>query len=357
MKHTFKLISSVLLAGLFVVTACTDMDDIDDIINGARELERVKYSIQVDVNDPALGSVTVEPRSVVDSGSTVVITATPNEGCDFLYWMTDEDERRFQNPLEFMATRSATYIAYFSSSHDTPQYTITANSNDPTMGYATVTPDGAVDSGLTVTLTAIAYSGYRFVHWILPSGNTSSNNPLVVEVGSNAIYTAVFEVGTQENSHSAIFDNAPLDISGYSDFQTNGEGIWLAQFASYAEGTSVHLPYLVMWMQGDATSNFAINVDYGAIELYKDTYYEDNQGNQYGDWQYYATDNMSCTALDMTSLTVSFNGSYTMFDLGDIVNGAEAPAECTHKTLSITVNNATFTISSKKAPLRKLRVK
>ena len=159
-----------------------------------------------------------------------------------------------------------------------------------------------------------------------------------------------------QTSWSASFDGEPLDIAGYSDFQTNGEDLWLAQFASQAEGTTVYFPYIVMWMQGNATSNFSVYPS-GAIELYKDTYYTAGT-SQYGDWQYYATNSITCSALDLSTLVVSFTGTFTMYDLGEIVDETyDDPADCTQKQLTVTVTDAQFEIPSKGAGLHKMEVK
>lgn len=232
-------------------------------------------------------------------------------------------------------------------------YTVTVNCNDATMGTVAKTPDSAAyHAGTQVMISATANSGYKFVNW---NGDASLNEAIMdITVSGNATYTANFEALPQV-SYNATFDGSALDIAGYSDFQTNGE-LWLMQFAKQAEGTQVYFPYLVMWMQGTNTSNFSVYPN-GAIELYKDTYYQDNQGGQYGDWQYYATNNISCTLLDLTDLMASFTGAFTMYDLGEIVNEThEQPADCTQKTLAVTVTNATFTMATK-AGFHKMNVK
>ena len=232
-------------------------------------------------------------------------------------------------------------------------YTITVNCNDATMGTVAKAPDSAAyHAGTEVVLTATPNSGYKFVNWTGAASTT--DNPLTIPVSENATYTAVFEALPQV-SYNATFDGSALDIAGYSDFQTNGE-LWLMQFAKQAEGTQVYFPYLVMWMQGTTTSNFSVYPN-KAIELYKDTYYTDSQGNNYGDWQYYATNSINCTTLDLTDLMASFTGAFTMYDLGEIVHEThEQPADCTQKTLAVTVTNATFTMA-RKAGFHKMNVK
>ncbi len=232
-------------------------------------------------------------------------------------------------------------------------YTVKVNCNDATMGTVKITPDSTVyHKGTEVTITAIANQGFKFVGWT--GAETVETETYTFHVEGNATYTANFEALPQV-MYNATFDGSTLDIAGWNDFQTNGE-LWLLQFAQAAEGTVVSFPYLVMWMQGTNTDNFSVYQN-GAIELYKDTYYEDNQGNKYGDWQFYETETMNCTNLDLTNLMLSFTGSFTMYDLGNIVDEtAEDPADCTHKTLNVTVSNATFEMATKGA-FHKMNVK
>jgi hypothetical protein len=138
---------------------------------------------------------------------------------------------------------------------------------------------------------------------------------------------------------------------------TDGADLWLFQAASHAEpnangGYNVNFPYLVLWMQGANSNDLTV---LNRTELYKDTYYQAGQ-NQYGDWQFKSLDNMNCTALDMTTHTMSMSASMTMYDLGPIADGTAATAdECPTATLAVTLNNMAFEIASKS--LAKFQVK
>ena len=234
---------------------------------------------------------------------------------------------------------------------ETPDtYTVRVNCNDATMGAVEVTPKkDYYEKDEQVTITATPNDGYKFLNW----NENITDNPYTFTVTANAVYTAYFEALPQA-TYAATFDGVALDIAGFSDFQTNGEGIWLAQFAKNAEGTSVYFPYIVAWFEGADVNNFAVFAARG-VELYKDTYYEAGD-NQYGDWQYLSTNSMNCTKMDLTTLTLSFTGSFKMYDLGEYVNGtAETPDQCTQKDLSLTCTDCVFTVPSK--GLRKMTVK
>lgn len=70
---------------------------------------------------------------------------------------------------------------------ETPEYTITANVNDPAMGI--VSGAGKYYEGTVASLNAIPNSGYQFVNW----SNGSTDNPLKITVTEDVEITANFE--------------------------------------------------------------------------------------------------------------------------------------------------------------------
>lgn len=240
-------------------------------------------------------------------------------------------------------------------------YSVKVNCNDATMGTVAITPDSAsYHAGTELTITATPNAGHKFTGWSC-GNNAYAENPYTFTVSENAVYTANFQA-LPPASWNATFDGSALDIAGYSDFQcVNRESymLWLAQFAKNAEGTSVYFPYIVMWMASTSQANLQIYTSQAnPLELYYQTYYSAGNGTNYGDWQYYATENMNCTAMDLTDYVVSFTGAFTMYDLGEIVNEThEEPADCTKKTLNITGTNLNFVLYTGKGGLQKMNVK
>ena len=234
---------------------------------------------------------------------------------------------------------------------DETTYTITVNSNDNTLGTASIEPNKAeYNNGETVTITATPSSNATFQNW----NGSITDNPYTFTVTGDATYTANFQAKPQ-STWSLTFDGSALDVSGFSDWQTNGQGTILLQCASSAEGNSVYFPYFVAWLSGTSTSNLAVN-EQGGVELYKDTYYTAGE-DQYGDWQYYSTNNMNCTVLDMTANTLSFTMALTMYNLGNIVDGtASEPSDCEQKSLGFTGNNLNLTVVSGKKGMKKMNV-
>lgn len=242
-------------------------------------------------------------------------------------------------------------------------YQVQVSCNDNAMGTVSISP--AMDrypEGTQVVITATPNDGYKFTGW---TGTESvTTNPYTFIVSGDANYVANFESDApvvHDPEWSATFDGTELDIAGYGDFQcveNSGTMIWLAQFAKMAEGTQVYFPYIVMWMGGSTPADFQVlESRSNPVELYKDTYYSSSSAN-YGDWQYLSTSSLNCTAMDLTSYTVSFNGTFTMYNLGDIVSGAaEDPSGCTQGTLVVNGSNLVFEMVSKKGGLHKMNIK
>lgn len=129
---------------------------------------------------------------------------------------------------------NASWMIKVVTSSSTPvSYTITATSADASMG--SVTGGGTYNAGSTVTLTAIANSGYHFTAW--QDGNTQ--NPRTVTVTGNATYTAYFaangaptscDVTSLPWSYSFINDS----ISDcWTNIDADGDGLPWMYFANY----------------------------------------------------------------------------------------------------------------------------
>jgi hypothetical protein len=117
---------------------------------------------------------------------------------------------------------AAQYWNQFTNIQGDFAYEITVNSNNSTMGSATVTQTPTC-SNPTAIITATANSGYRFLQW--NDGNT--DNPRTVNVTGNVTYTASFTSLTdiEENSVSeiALFPNPATDILNITSSETISE--------------------------------------------------------------------------------------------------------------------------------------
>lgn len=220
-------------------------------------------------------------------------------------------------------------------------YTITVSANDPSMG--TVTGGGTYALDETVTLTATPNDGFQFTGW----NDGKTENPRTITVTGDAEYIANFQAIPAVNGVAATFDNETLSF-GWTDFMTNGQ-IFLVQAADHTEGNSVYFPYLVLYIEGTSASDMAVT----DCELYKDTYFQTEAGDQYGDWQFFSNASLNISDFDATALHMAGNLVNSMYSLSEIVDGTcSDPADCQHKNLSINFGG-TFTMATGKALLKK----
>lgn len=142
-----------------------------------------QYTITVNSANPSMGSVT--GGGTYGDGSTVTLTATPNNGYAFARWREDNNT---DNPRTITVTGDRTYTAIFqyTGGSEPQQYLITVVSNNPDRG--SVSGGGLYDAGSIITITAEPFAGYEFVQW--QDGNTDDFRTITVT--GDATYTAYF---------------------------------------------------------------------------------------------------------------------------------------------------------------------
>ena len=146
------------------------------------------YTVSVSVNDPAMGSV--EGAGTYAEGATATLTATANEGYEFVSWTVGEDVLT-ENPLTLTVDKDIEVVATFKAIEVVvPTYTVSVSVNDPAMG--SVEGAGTYDEGATATLTATAAEGYEFVSWTI-GDETLTANPLSLTVTSDTTVVATFK--------------------------------------------------------------------------------------------------------------------------------------------------------------------
>ena len=135
------------------------------------------YTVSVEPNNPAMGSVT--GGGTFDDGSATTISATPFTGYHFVSW----SDGNADNPRTVTVESNITYTAVFAPNI----YSVTAEVQNPSMG--SVNGGGSYNYNSNVTLTAMPNSCSRFVSWT--DGNTE--NPRTITVVSDTTLTAMFE--------------------------------------------------------------------------------------------------------------------------------------------------------------------
>lgn len=138
------------------------------------------HSVTVVSNDPTRGMVT-SSGSEFEYLSPCTVTATAYTGFVFTGWSNGVTA----NPYTFAVQNDVELTAIFVS-EDELMFTITVESDDPTMG--SVSGGGMAMSGGEVTIHAVANEGYHFVRW----NDNDTNADRTVIVTANATYTAYF---------------------------------------------------------------------------------------------------------------------------------------------------------------------
>ncbi len=130
---------------------------------------------------------TVEGAGTFKIGTSVTLTAAPNDGYEFVNWTVGGKEVSTANPYTFTVNDNITLVANFKEAA-AKTYTITTSATNGTVeGAATVV------EGESVTLTATANPGYKFVNWTVGGVEVSTDNPYTFVPTEDVTVTANFE--------------------------------------------------------------------------------------------------------------------------------------------------------------------
>ena len=153
-----------------------------------------QYVIAASANDGAMGSVS--GGGTFDYGTTVTLTATPNEGYQFNRWTDNNTD----NPRLITVTENKFYKAEFGRK----QCVVNVSTSDYNMGV--VSGGGIYDYGTNVELRATPNSGYVFSHW----SNGETANPYFVTLTGDLSIEAFFKEET--NALDDINDDSGTTI-------------------------------------------------------------------------------------------------------------------------------------------------
>jgi uncharacterized protein (TIGR02145 family)/uncharacterized repeat protein (TIGR02543 family) len=163
------------------------------------------FTLTINRNPTAGGSVTPASVSSHDSGAVVNITATAASGYRFVNWTVTSGTAIFAN-----ANDAVTTVALDSNTTITANFqrifTLTITQNPTGGGTFTPASGQSYDANTpVVNITATAASGYRFVNWTVTSGTATfanaNNAATTVTLSSNATIMANFQLipGSQFN--------------------------------------------------------------------------------------------------------------------------------------------------------------
>ncbi len=189
-------------------------------------------------SNPAAGGMTTG-SGAYNAGSSVTVTATPNNGYTFVSW-TDNGTIASTSPTyTFALNANRTLVANFAIN----TYTLALSPNPAAGG--TTSGAGSFNAGSSVTATATPNTGYTFVNWT-DNGTIAS---------TNATYTFTL------NANRSLVANFSANTFTLNVTATNGTVVKNPSQANYNSGSTVQLTatpnsgYTFTSWSGDATGS------------------------------------------------------------------------------------------------------
>ncbi|HUD45181.1 MAG TPA: hypothetical protein VMR33_00040 [Candidatus Baltobacteraceae bacterium] len=144
------------------------------------------FPVTTSVSPPIAGTTTGDGS--FPSGSSVTVTALPNDCFEFVEWRAAGVKVSTENPYTFTVTKKQTLVAAFAQL----KYDISTTSS-PLHG-GTTGGGGKKGCGTTATLTAHAKPGFAFVDWTVVGepGVTIPSATCKITVSDNATFVANF---------------------------------------------------------------------------------------------------------------------------------------------------------------------
>ena len=152
---------------------------------------------------------TVTGAGEYEEGATATLTATANEGYEFVNWTVAGKEVSTEATYSFAVTADVALVANFELIPPT-KYTVTLSDN--TGGFEPLTSGvGEYEEGEEVTVSAVDSEGWVFVGWANEEGEIVSNdNPYTFEILNDVTLTATYAMAM-----GVEFDNMELDTESW----------------------------------------------------------------------------------------------------------------------------------------------
>jgi uncharacterized repeat protein (TIGR02543 family) len=147
----------------------------------------------VNLSSAPLPGGTTSGSGVYNAGSTVTVTAFPNNGYTFTNWTNNGVIASVSSSFQFIVTGNTTLVANYKTIPSS-QLAVILSSNPAAGG--TTTGSGSFNTGSSVTVNAIPNAGYSFVNWtnkgVIASTSANYTFPLTV----NTTLVANFAINT-----------------------------------------------------------------------------------------------------------------------------------------------------------------
>jgi len=148
------------------------------------------YTIAVSTSSAEQGSVT--GGGSFERGSLVTISATPNDGYQFVEWQLNGQQISTTASYTFTANDNHTFTAVFQERPQAPDIK-TYSINVSTAGGGTVSGSGLYVENGSVTIRATHNSGYQFVEWLSDGRSVSTSDSYTFTATEDKSFIAVFE--------------------------------------------------------------------------------------------------------------------------------------------------------------------
>ena len=168
------------------------------------------YEITVTADPEAGGTVT--GANTYDHGATCTLTATPNQGYQFVGWFCDNDIVTEDATYSFEVGGPATYVAVFQLIQYYPQLTWQPEG----YGYAWVDSDNAqiIQYGEEVTLKAMPSYGYHLDKWVTMD---EDGNP-TIELSTDTVFTFTMDA---DNILTSLYpDGGTVEFIAFFELNT-----------------------------------------------------------------------------------------------------------------------------------------
>lgn len=215
------------------------------------------------------GTVSTE-GGTYDEGTEVTITATPDEGYDFVGW---EGSDSTENSLTITLNSNESFNALFEF---IPIYTLTVLSSE---GGIVSTAGGEYTEGAEVEIIATPNEGFSLTGW---EGIDDTSSSVIVSVSSNATVTALFEAipqftvivsasegGTVSTNGGTYLEGSEFSIlatpnSGY-EFQRWEEVDALTSSLTVTVSSNISLTAIFIEIPNDSNSSNSTNENLGPV--------------------------------------------------------------------------------------------
>lgn len=195
----------------------------------------VSYTVRVNVTSGG----TASGGGTYHNGDQVTVTAVPNAGYQFKGWTEGGTTVSTQASYTFTADASRELTAAFeSTTTQDPKltYTLEVSASPTEGGVVTGHGNSTYEAGTSITITAAANAGYRFVRWVENGSIVGEDASYTFSISENRNLTAVFELENPapKSTYTITVSASPAEhgsVTGGGTYQ-EGEAVTITAIAN-----------------------------------------------------------------------------------------------------------------------------